>query len=158
MYNKQRQRILILNRNNNNKNNKLRTRPATTTSHTSRIRKAATANNNNNASTSPFSQQQQQRRRQQALKKRNQKQEQIRGGERPVSRLMQQPQNVKKVGLYAALQGSPKQISPRPARRNHNNRATTSMGFRNDNKTNNISDVTLSFTFFSSDYYKKDSA
>ena len=27
-----------------------------------------------------------------------------------------------------------------------------------DNKTNNISDVTLSFTFFSSDYYKKDSA
>ena len=26
-----------------------------------------------------------------------------------------------------------------------------------DNKTNNISDVTLSFTFFSSDYYKKDS-
>ena len=25
-----------------------------------------------------------------------------------------------------------------------------------DNKTNNISDVTLSFTFFSSDYYKKD--
>ncbi len=137
LYNKQRQRILILNRNNNNKNNKLRARPATTTSHTSRMRKAATANNNNNASTSPFSQQQQQRRRQQALKKRNQKQEQIRGGERPVSRLMQQPQNVKKVGLYAALQGSPKQISPRPARRNHNNRATTSMGFRNDNKTNN---------------------
>ena len=27
-----------------------------------------------------------------------------------------------------------------------------------DKKTNNISDVTLSFTFFSSDYYKKDSA
>jgi len=27
-----------------------------------------------------------------------------------------------------------------------------------DNKTNNISDVTLSFTFFSSDYYEKDSA
>ena len=27
-----------------------------------------------------------------------------------------------------------------------------------DNKTNNISDVTLSFTFFSSDYYKKDNA
>ena len=27
-----------------------------------------------------------------------------------------------------------------------------------DNKTNNISDVTLSFTFFSSDYYKKGSA
>ena len=27
-----------------------------------------------------------------------------------------------------------------------------------DNKTNNIYDVTLSFTFFSSDYYKKDSA
>jgi len=27
-----------------------------------------------------------------------------------------------------------------------------------DNKTNNISDVTLSFTFFSSDYYKKDKA
>ena len=27
-----------------------------------------------------------------------------------------------------------------------------------DNKTNNISDVTLSFTFFSSEYYKKDSA
>ena len=27
-----------------------------------------------------------------------------------------------------------------------------------DHKTNNISDVTLSFTFFSSDYYKKDSA
>ena len=27
-----------------------------------------------------------------------------------------------------------------------------------DNKTNNISDVTLSFTFFSSDYYKKESA
>ena len=25
-----------------------------------------------------------------------------------------------------------------------------------DNKTRNISDVTLSFTFFSSDYYKKD--
>ena len=25
-----------------------------------------------------------------------------------------------------------------------------------DNKTKNIADVTLSFTFFSSDYYKKD--
>ena len=27
-----------------------------------------------------------------------------------------------------------------------------------DNKTNNISDVTLSFTFFSSEYFKKESA
>ena len=120
----QRQRILLLNRQGVRQKATERQRPSTT----GRAR-GTPSSQVGGAKLLSFMQH---RNRQRHFKKNNSS-----GNGRPVSGLCSNRKNVKKVGLYAALQGSPKQLSPRPSTSTsqYNARASSSIGIRKDLET-----------------------